>query len=86
MNLGSAGLKGAARMGSEEPVVKKLLAENAAYQRLWARHQRYERQLADLDRLPHLTPEQELERRTIQKLKLAGKDEMASIAREAGSR
>lgn len=70
----------------DEPVVKRLLAENEVYQRLRAQHERYERQLADLDRLPHLQPDQELERRTIQKLKLAGKDRMAAIEREAGGR
>jgi hypothetical protein len=79
-------VEGAVQMRIEEPVVKKLLAENEAFQRLLARHLRYEQQLADLDRVHHLTPEQELERRTIQKLKLAGKDEMASMVREAGSR
>ena len=73
-------------MRIEEPVVKKLLAESEAFQRLWARHLRYEQQLADLDRFHHLTPDQEFERRTIQKLKLAGKDEMATMVREAGSR
>ena len=70
-------------MKVEEQVAETLLAENEAYRRLWAQHQRYERQLADLDRLQHLSPDQELERRTIQKLKLAGKDKMAAIEREA---
>jgi len=70
----------------DEPVVKKLLSENEAYQRLWAQHRIYEQQLADLDRLHHLLPNQELERRTIQKLKLAGKDKMAAMVREAGGR
>jgi len=73
-------------MKTEEPVAKKLLAENEAFQRLWAQHQRYEQQLEEFDRLPHLLPNQELERRTIQKLKLAGKDKMAAIVREAGER
>jgi len=71
-------------MKLEEPVVKKLLAESKVFQRLWAQHQMYEQQLADLDRLHHLQPDQELERRTIQKLKLAGKDKMAALVREAG--
>lgn len=70
----------------EEPAAKKLLAENEDFQRLWAEHQVYEQQLADLDRLHHLLPNQELERRTIQKLKLAGKDKMAAIMREACGR
>ena len=73
-------------MTIEEPVVKKLMAENEEFQRLRARHEQYERQLADLDRAHHLTPQQELERRTIQKLKLAGKDRMAALVREAGGR
>ena len=73
-------------MKVEEQVAEKLLAENEAFRRLWSQHQRYERQLADLDSLQHLLPDQELERRTIQKLKLAGKDKMAAIVREAGGR
>lgn len=71
-------------MEIEGPVAKKLLAENEAFRRLWAEHRHYEQQLADFDRLLHLLPNQELERRTIQKLKLAGKDQMAAIMREAG--
>jgi uncharacterized protein YdcH (DUF465 family) len=73
-------------MTIEEPVAKKLLAENETFQRLWAQHLQYEQQLAALDRLHHLLPHQELERRTIQKLKLAGKDRMAALVREAGGR
>ena len=73
-------------MMTEDPVVKKLLVESDAFQRLWSQHLRYEQQIADLDRRLHLTPDQELERRTIQKLKLAGKDRMAAIVREAGGR
>ncbi|MHB8835913.1 MAG: DUF465 domain-containing protein [Candidatus Methylomirabilia bacterium] len=73
-------------MKIEEPVAERLLAENEAFRRLWVQHQRYEQQLADLDRLHHLLPDQELERRTIQKLKLAGKDKMAAIVREETGR
>lgn len=73
-------------MTLDEPIAKRLLAESEAFQRLWAQHQRYEQQLAAFDRLPHLLPQQELERRTIQKLKLAGKDKMAALVREAGGR
>ncbi len=73
-------------MMSDDPIVKRLLSESEVFQRLWTRHLRYEQQIADLDRLHHLTPDQELERRTVQKLKLAGKDEMAALVREAGGR
>ena len=73
-------------MMSDDPTVKRLLGESEAFQRLWARHQRYEQQLAELDRIPHLTPEQELERKTLQKRKLAGKDQMMELVRAAGGR
>ncbi len=71
-------------MNIENAAAKKLLAESQDFQRLWAQHQLYEQQLAAFDRLHHLQPDQELERRTIQKLKLAGKDKMAALLREAG--
>ena len=73
-------------MKTEELAEKNLAAENEDYMRLRVQHQRYEQQLADFDRLPHLLPDQELERRTIQKLTLAGKDRMAAIEREAAGR
>lgn len=73
-------------MNIDEPVLRKLLAENVAFKRLWDLHQKYERQLAEFDRLHHLTAEQELARRTVQKLKLAGKDEMSALVREASGR
>jgi hypothetical protein len=40
-----------------------------------------EKQLASMDQKPYLTPEEEFERKTVQKLKLAGKDEMIEICR-----
>lgn len=73
-------------MNIDEPVFKKLLAESVAFQRLWNHHQQYEQQLAAFERQHHITPEQELQRRTVQKLKLAGKDEMAALVREASGR
>jgi hypothetical protein len=73
-------------MQSDDPVVQRLLKESEAFQRLWTRHQRYEQQLAELDRIPHLTPVQELERKNLQKLKLAGKDQMMELVRAAGGK
>jgi hypothetical protein len=73
-------------MQSDDPVVQRLFKQSEAFQRLWTRHQRYEQQLADLDRIPHLTPAQELERKNLQKLKLAGKDQMMEMVRAAGGK
>jgi uncharacterized protein YdcH (DUF465 family) len=46
---------------------------------LWSEHQNLESRLEELDGRLHLTPEEELERKQVQKLKLAGKDRIAGI-------
>jgi len=71
-------------MDMEDPTVKRLLGGSEPFRKLCAEHVRYEERLAALDRIPYLTPDQELERKTIQKLKLAGKDQMVAFVREAG--
>jgi uncharacterized protein YdcH (DUF465 family) len=73
-----------ALMDINDPGVNKLLKENPAFQKLHAEHLRFEQQLMELDRAHYLTPEQELQRKTIQKLKLAGKDQMLALVRAAG--
>lgn len=70
-------------MKIDDPMVKKLLAENETFQKLYAEHLAFEQELADLDRAHYLTPEQDLRRKTIQKLKLAGKDQMMGMVRAA---
>lgn len=71
-------------MKMDDPTVKKLLTESEPFKRLYAEHLKFEEQLANLDRIPYLTPEQEFQRKTIQKLKLAGKDQMMALVRSAG--
>ena len=46
---------------------------------LWSEHMEFERKLADLDGRPHLTPDEQSERKSLQKRKLAGKDQIAAI-------
>ena len=58
-----------------------LFNENPRFRMLYEEHRLLERELEDLERRRYLTPEQELERRKIQKIKLAGKDEMQRIMR-----
>jgi len=62
-------------------LVEKLCDENPRFRKLFEEHTIFERQLDDLEQRPFLTPEQEVERKKVQKLKLAGKDEMESILR-----
>jgi len=59
-----------------DPIVRALLKENEEFRRENEAHQRYEKILAEFNRRPHLAPDEEMERKKIQKLKLAGKDRM----------
>ena len=63
----------------DEPIIKSLLKHNEAFRREHETHQRYEKILEEFNRRPHLTTDEELERRKVQKLKLAGKDRMARM-------
>ena len=63
----------------ERAQIESLLATDGEVRELWEEHLLYERELARLGALPHLTPEEELERKRIQKLKLAGRDRLAAI-------
>jgi uncharacterized protein YdcH (DUF465 family) len=70
-------------MIKENPTVQLFLKENVEFQKLYEEHLKYERQLEELDKVHYLTPEQEMQRKTIQKLKLSGKDQMSRMVRQA---
>ncbi len=63
----------------ERAQIKSLLATDGEVRRLWDEHLAYEDELGRFDALPHLTPGEEVERKRIQKLKLAGRDRLAQI-------
>ena len=63
-------------------LIQRLSEENPRFRKLHEQHLLFEKQLQDLDERNYLTPEEDLERKKIQKLKLAGKDEMETILRE----
>jgi uncharacterized protein YdcH (DUF465 family) len=70
-------------MNTDSPEFKTLLAGNEDFRKLYEEHEKYEKQLDELDRNRYLTPEQEIQRKTIQKLKLSGKDRMSLMIRQA---
>ncbi len=70
-------------MGEQE-VIDKLRAENEEYRALEAEHKALERALDEMNKRLHLSPEDEMERKTIQKQKLAKKDRMAELIRKQG--
>lgn len=63
-------------------LIQRLSEENPRFRKLHEQHLFFEKQLQELDERTYLTPEEDLERKKIQKLKLAGKDEMETILRE----
>ncbi len=66
---------------SEESVRTKLRIENPEFQRLEQEHRSLDRQLMTFETHVYLSPEEEFERRRIQKLKLATKDRIAEMIR-----
>jgi hypothetical protein len=62
-------------------LVQRLCDESPRYRRLYEEHILLERELDMLDQQGVLSPDEEFQRKKVQKLKLAGKDEMAQILR-----
>jgi uncharacterized protein YdcH (DUF465 family) len=65
--------------------ITQLAAENPHFRMLYEQHQIYEKQLKNYDDSNYLSADDEVERKKIQKLKLAGKDEMNQILAQARS-
>jgi uncharacterized protein YdcH (DUF465 family) len=66
----------------DQTLIQKLCEENPRFRLLYEEHVLFEKQLRALDDRVYLTPEEEMDRRRMQKLKLAGKDEMETILRD----
>ncbi len=66
----------------EQEIVETLKKESEEFRRLIEEHHSLEGVLADIDRKVYLTAEEEVERKKIQKQKLAKKDKMAEIIRD----
>lgn len=66
----------------DQALIQQLCEENPRFRLLYEEHLLLEKQLHDLDERVYLTPEEEMDRRRMQKLKLAGKDEMEQILRD----
>ena len=66
----------------DEKLVAQLIKENKTLREHVARHKEYERQLEEYNKRIHLTTEESLERKKLQKLKLAGRDEIERILAE----
>jgi len=66
----------------EEAAKAALRVENEEFMELETEHARLEDALDEMNRRKHLTAEEEMERKTLQKKKLIKKDRMAQLVRE----
>ncbi|MFA6054155.1 MAG: DUF465 domain-containing protein [Thermodesulfovibrionales bacterium] len=66
----------------EQEIVDQLKKENDEFKKLSEEHRNLDGLLAEIDNKRYLTPEEEVERKRIQKLKLLRKDRMAELIRE----
>ncbi len=63
----------------DEELIKTLIAQDEELKRYYDEHLELERQLDDYNRRLYLTPEQDYERKELQKRKLQGKDRIMEI-------
>jgi len=68
---------------NEEVLREKLRVENPEFQKWEQEHRKLEDTLMSFESHRYLTPEEEMERKRIQKLKLAAKDRMMDIVRRS---
>ncbi|MBM4288631.1 MAG: DUF465 domain-containing protein [Deltaproteobacteria bacterium] len=64
---------------ADEELVARWIDHDPELQRRIAEHQDFERQLEEFNRRSYLTADETVERRRIQKLKLAGRDRIEQI-------
>jgi hypothetical protein len=63
----------------DEALISKLIDNNPELKALVDKHRDFERQLDEMYRRPHLTPEEDFELKRLKKAKLAGKEKIELI-------
>ena len=66
----------------DEILIARLIKGSKTLREYMGQHQEYEKQLEEYNKRIYLTIEESLERKRIQKLKLAGRDKIESILAE----
>ncbi|MCI0469494.1 MAG: DUF465 domain-containing protein [Nitrospirae bacterium] len=67
---------------NEAEIVETLKKENEEFKNLYQQHRDMDGHLAELDKKVYLTPEEDMERKRLQKEKLNKKDRLAEFIRE----
>ena len=63
-------------------IVETLKEQNEEYKKLYIDHKKLKETLSEINKNKYLTPEEEMEKKKIQKQKLLKKDRMAELVRE----
>lgn len=63
-------------------LIQRLSEENPRFRKLHEEHILFEKKLQEFEEMTYLSDDEDLERKKIKKLKLAGKEEMESILEE----
>lgn len=66
----------------DERLIARLINQNEDLKRYVKQHEEYESQLEEYNKRIYLTTDESMERKRIQKLKLAGRDRIAQILAE----
>ena len=66
----------------EQEIIEHLKKESEEFRGLLEAHHSLDTTLSEIDRKIYLTPEEEIERKKLQKQKLAKKDKMAELIRD----
>jgi uncharacterized protein YdcH (DUF465 family) len=66
----------------DQDLIQRLSEENPRFRKLHEEHVLFEKKLQEYEDMSYLSDDEDLERKKIQKLKLAGKDEMESILKD----
>ena len=66
-------------MDIDPTLLEKVQGENEEFKKLYQEHMELKHRVEELNKMSFLTPEQELEKKTVQKQKLKGKDRMSQI-------
>jgi uncharacterized protein YdcH (DUF465 family) len=67
--------------------IKKILKnENEEFARIYRKHRELDEKITELEELRHLTPEEEIQEKTMKKDKLRLKDQMADMIKQYQAR
>lgn len=66
-------------MDIDQTLLQNLIENNPRFRMLYEEHNLFEKQLSEFEKKSFLSPQEELDKNKIKKMKLVGKDEMEKI-------